>query len=49
MDRGAAGDAGWDDGVASGAVMLTGPAEAWPRWLTATGFALTYDPEAADA
>jgi DNA-binding HxlR family transcriptional regulator len=49
MDRWAAGDTTWDDGVASGAVTLSGPAEAWPRWLAATGYLLTYDPEGADA
>lgn len=49
MDRWAAGDATWDDGVASEAVTLSGPAEAWPRWLAATGYLLSYDPKSADA
>jgi DNA-binding HxlR family transcriptional regulator len=49
MDRWAAGDTTWDDGVASGAVTLAGPAEAWPRWLAATGYLFAYDPEGAAA
>ncbi|HZD03211.1 MAG TPA: helix-turn-helix domain-containing protein [Actinomycetes bacterium] len=49
MDRWAAGEATWDDGLASGAVSLTGPAEVWPRWLAATGYLLTYEPAPGDA
>src|ERR687891_731749 len=49
MARWAAGELTWDDGVATGAVTLTGPADAWPRWLAATGYLLRYEPEPADA
>ena len=45
MERWAAGDASWDDGVESRAVSLSGRREAWPRWLAATGYLLAYEPE----
>jgi hypothetical protein len=48
LDRWAAGDAGWDDGRASGQVITEGPPEAWPRWLAATGYLLHADPETND-
>lgn len=44
MTRWAAGDAGWDDGLADGDVNLMGNSAAWPRWLAATGYLLTYSP-----
>jgi DNA-binding HxlR family transcriptional regulator len=47
MDRWAAGEAGWDDGVSTGEVRLSGDAAAWPRWLAATGYLLRYQPEHA--
>jgi DNA-binding HxlR family transcriptional regulator len=46
MDRWAAGSATWDDGLTTGDVTLTGPTEAWGRWLAATGYLLAYQPEA---
>jgi DNA-binding HxlR family transcriptional regulator len=49
MERWAAGEAGWDDGVASGAVTLSGPDDAWPRWLAATGYLLAYEPDGTRA
>ena len=49
MDRWAAGELGWDEGVAAGEVTLSGPAGAWPRWLAATGYLLRYDTTPADA
>jgi len=49
MDRWAAGDAGWDDGVAAGDVTLSGSTEAWPRLLAATGYLLTYQTKLSDA
>ena len=49
MDRWAAGELGWDEGVTVGEVTLSGPAEAWPRWLAATGYLLRYDSEPANA
>ena len=44
LDRGAAGEAGWDDGRASGEVIIEGPPAAWPRWLAATGYLLQVKP-----
>ena len=38
MDGWAAGTSTWDDGLASGDVTVTGPEEAWTRWLAATGY-----------
>jgi DNA-binding HxlR family transcriptional regulator len=49
LDRWAAGDAGWEDGRASGEVITEGPPEAWPRWLAATGYLLHAEPETTDA
>jgi len=37
MNRWAAGELGWDEGVAVGDVKLSGPTASWPRWLAATG------------
>jgi hypothetical protein len=48
MDRWAAGELGWDEGIAAGDVVLSGPSDAWPRWLAATGYLLTYATEPAD-
>jgi DNA-binding HxlR family transcriptional regulator len=45
MDRWAAGTVTWDDGLTTGDVTLTGPTEAWGRWLAATGYLLAYQPE----
>lgn len=45
LKRWAAGDADWDQGRASGAVTVEGPAESWPRWLAATGYLLGVEPE----
>jgi DNA-binding HxlR family transcriptional regulator len=45
MDRWAAGTANWDDGLTTGDVTLSGPTEAWGRWLAATGYLLAYQPE----
>jgi DNA-binding HxlR family transcriptional regulator len=47
MQRWAAGDASWDDGVATGSVSLSGQPDAWPRWLAATGYLLAYDAKSA--
>ena len=44
LDRWAAGEAGWDDGRASGEVIVEGPPAAWPRWLAATGYLLRAEP-----
>jgi DNA-binding HxlR family transcriptional regulator len=49
MKQWAAGDLGWDDGVSTGSVSLTGPREAWPRWLAATGYLLAYERESSVA
>ncbi len=49
MDRWAAGELGWDDGITAGDVALLGPSDAWPRWLAATGYLLSYAREPADA
>jgi DNA-binding HxlR family transcriptional regulator len=49
MQRWAAGEATWDDGVQTGSVTLEGCADAWPRWLAATGYLLTYEPVPAHA
>jgi DNA-binding HxlR family transcriptional regulator len=49
MERWAAGELGWDEGVAAGEVTLSGTGDAWPRWLAATGYLLRYDAEPADA
>ena len=45
LDRWAAGEAGWDDGRASGEVIAEGPPAAWPRWLAATGYLLQAEPD----
>ena len=45
LDRWAAGEAGWDDGRASGEVIVEGPPAAWPRWLAATGYLLQVEPD----
>ena len=47
FDRWAAGEIDWDDGVASGDVIVEGPADAWPRWLAATGYLLSYESAAS--
>jgi DNA-binding HxlR family transcriptional regulator len=49
LDRWAAGEAGWEDGRASGEVIIEGPPQAWPRWLAATGYLLHIEPEATGA
>jgi DNA-binding HxlR family transcriptional regulator len=49
MDRWAAGEVGWEEGVAAGDVTLSGPSDAWPRWLAATGYLLSYAGGRADA
>jgi hypothetical protein len=49
MDRWAAGELSWDEGVASREVVLTGDADAWPRWLATTGYLLRYQAEPTDA
>jgi DNA-binding HxlR family transcriptional regulator len=46
MQRWAAGSASWDDGLRAGDVVLTGSADAWPRWLAATGYLLAFEPMA---
>lgn len=46
LERWAAGDVDWDDGVAAGDVTVDGPGEQWQRWLAATGYALRYEPDA---
>jgi hypothetical protein len=45
LDRWAAGEAGWEDGRASGEVTIDGPPAAWPRWLAATGYLLRVEPD----
>jgi hypothetical protein len=45
LARWAAGEAGWDDGRASGEVIVEGIPAAWPRWLAATGYLLQVDPD----
>lgn len=45
LDRWAAGEAGWDDGRASGEVIVEGPPAGWPRWLAATGYLLQVEPD----
>jgi DNA-binding HxlR family transcriptional regulator len=45
LDRWAAGEADWDDGRASGEVVVEGPTAAWPRWLAATGYLLRVEPD----
>jgi DNA-binding HxlR family transcriptional regulator len=49
MDRWAAGDVTWEDGRSNGEVTLTGHADAWTRWLAATGYLLAYEPARNDA
>ena len=49
MARWATGDLDWDEGIAAGEVRLTGPSDAWPRWLAATGYVLRYPGERVDA
>ncbi|WP_204803954.1 winged helix-turn-helix transcriptional regulator [Mycobacterium riyadhense] len=49
LDRWAAGELGWDDGRASGDVIVDGPPEAWPRWLAATGYLLHVESETTNA
>ena len=43
MERWAAGDVTWDDGLASGEVTTTGSRREWERWLAATGYLLSYE------
>jgi DNA-binding HxlR family transcriptional regulator len=45
LDRWAAGESDWDDGRASGEVIVAGPAAAWPRWLAATGYLVRIEPD----
>jgi DNA-binding HxlR family transcriptional regulator len=49
LDRWAAGESDWDDGRATGEVTVQSPAhdldKAWTRWLAATGYLLSIDPE----
>jgi DNA-binding HxlR family transcriptional regulator len=45
----AAGDVDWDRGVLAGDVTVDGPSDSWQRWLAATGYLLSYEPEAAAA
>jgi len=45
MDRWAAGNSTWDDGLESGEVELIGPRETWSHWLAATGYLLEFIPE----
>jgi hypothetical protein len=47
MDRWAAGQSSWDDGLACGEVQLSGPHKHWDRWLAATGYLLVYQIERA--
>jgi DNA-binding HxlR family transcriptional regulator len=42
MDRWAAGEVTWDEGLAAGEVELSGSATSWKRWLAATGYLLVY-------
>lgn len=49
LDRWAAGDTDWDDGLANGEVTAQGPVASWPRWLAVTGYLLHVDPETGDA
>jgi len=49
MARWAEGELSWDEGIAAGDVELSGPSEAWPRWLAATGYVLSYASEHTDA
>jgi DNA-binding HxlR family transcriptional regulator len=49
MARWAEGELTWDEGVAAGDVGVTGPADAWPKWLAATGYVLSYTSEYTDA
>ena len=43
MDGWANGDRSWDEGLDSGEVTISGPDDAWPRWLAATGYLLEVD------
>jgi hypothetical protein len=43
LDRWAAGLADWDDGWASGEVVVEGPESAGSRWFAATGYLLSVD------
>ena len=45
LGRWAGGEASWDDGRASGEVIIEGPPAAWPRWLAATGYLPHVEPE----
>jgi DNA-binding HxlR family transcriptional regulator len=45
LEHWATGDIDWDGGVATGKVTVDGPASAWRRWLAATGYHLSYEPE----
>ena len=49
MARWAEGELTWDEGRAAGDVGLSGPSDAWPRWLAATGYVLSYSSEYTDA
>jgi len=47
LDRWAAGEADWDDGRASGEVIVEGPPASWSRWLAATGYLVQVEPDTA--
>jgi DNA-binding HxlR family transcriptional regulator len=49
LDRWATGEADWDSGRAGGEVTAEGPESAWPRWLAATGYLVSIEPEATSA
>jgi DNA-binding HxlR family transcriptional regulator len=49
MARWAEGEVTWDEGIAAGDVGCSGPSEAWPRWLAASGFVSSYATECSDA
>jgi DNA-binding HxlR family transcriptional regulator len=48
LDRWAAGQASWDDGRASGDVIVEGSPAEWPRWLAATGYLLRVEPDTTE-
>jgi DNA-binding HxlR family transcriptional regulator len=45
MARWAAGTSSWDDGLASGEVVVAGSPRHWNRWLAATGYLRAYQPD----
>jgi DNA-binding HxlR family transcriptional regulator len=45
LDRWAAGEVDWDSGRASSEVTTEGPEDAWARWLAATGYLLSVEPD----